>query len=159
MICTKCQEDKPDDAFEWRRAASGNKMRRKWCRVCCKNYRSAHPEQMAEWLASNWPKRLWHGTRTRAKRLGVPFDLTEQDVQEFLEGTTVCPVLGIPLARNVGKRGGAGNSPSLDQIRPREGYVRGNVAVMSYRANRIKCDATLDELKQLVAWMEKQTLP
>lgn len=45
-------------------------------------------------------------------------------------------------------------SPSLDRIDNRLGYVKGNVIVVSHRANAIKRDATLDELRRIVAFYE-----
>jgi hypothetical protein len=93
---------------------------------------------------------LWlNNTRLRAKKKGLPFDLTLEDVliPEF------CPVFGIPLIMRAGKFND--NSPSLDRIIPEKGYVKGNVIIMSYRANRIKCHASLAELKAIVAFMEK----
>jgi hypothetical protein len=32
--------------------------------------------------------------------------------------------------------------PTLDKINPKKGYVRGNIAVISFRANQIKSDVT-----------------
>lgn len=55
----------------------------------------------------------------------------------------ICPVLGIPI------RYGSGNmdhTPTLDRINPKLGYVPGNVIIVSMRANRIRNDATVDEL-------------
>lgn len=49
------------------------------------------------------------------------------------------------------------NSPSLDRMIPALGYVASNVRVISYRANAIKRDATLDELRALVAYVERES--
>lgn len=68
-----------------------------------------------------------------------------------------CPILGINLVRGVGQRTYLDSSPSLDRIIPAKGYVRGNIAVISMRANRIKSDATLDELRSVVAFLERNT--
>lgn len=46
-------------------------------------------------------------------------------------------------------------SPSVDKIVPEKGYVKGNVVWMSYRANSLKTDASLDELKGLARWIRK----
>ena len=95
---------------------------------------------------------LWlSNTKARAKKKGLPFDLTLEDL--FFPKT--CPVLGIPLVERSGSF--SDNSPSLDRTVPTQGYVKGNVAIMSYRANRIKCHATLAELKAIVAYMERLT--
>lgn len=40
--------------------------------------------------------------------------------------------------------------PSLDKIIPKLGYVKGNVWVVSNKANRIKSNATIEELELLV---------
>jgi len=38
-------------------------------------------------------------------------------------------------------------SPTLDRIDSTKGYIKGNVWVVSWRANRIKCDASIEELE------------
>jgi hypothetical protein len=44
-------------------------------------------------------------------------------------------------------------SPTVDRIIPELGYVVSNVAVICWKCNAIKKDATLLELKNLLAWM------
>ena len=80
-----------------------------------------------------------------ASRKGLPFNLTLDDIQI----PAVCPIFGTLLAVSTG-RGRSANSPSLDRIIPALGYTRGNVWVISLRANRIKNDASVDELQILV---------
>lgn len=96
---------------------------------------------------------LYHNAKKRAKGKGVPFEITKDDivVPEF------CPVLGIKLERGRGARGYIDSSPSLDRIVPELGYVPGNVAVISMRANRIKNDATAEELAAVLAFVKKET--
>ncbi len=45
-------------------------------------------------------------------------------------------------------------SPSLDRIDSTKGYTKGNIWVISNRANTLKNDATLSELKLLVERLE-----
>lgn len=52
--------------------------------------------------------------------------------------------------------GGRHNSPSLDRRDPSLGYVKGNVGVISDRANLLKSNMTLEELKKLVSYMEAE---
>jgi hypothetical protein len=87
----------------------------------------------------------------RAKRAGVPFSLTPEDVVI----PDLCPVLGIPIKQ--GKGGHSANSPTLDKIIPALGYVPGNVAVISHRANALKNNASIHELRALVRYIEKHT--
>lgn len=81
--------------------------------------------------------------RSRAKAAGVPCTITVEDIVV----PSHCPVLGIALARRLGRKGGCDQSPSLDRIVPELGYVPSNIVVVSRRANRIKNDATIEELE------------
>lgn len=83
--------------------------------------------------------------KERAKKAGVPFDLTEDDILI----PTYCPVFGVRMERKLGSKGPAANSPTLDRIIPELGYVPRNVVVISNRANRAKSDLTVDELLSL----------
>ena len=66
----------------------------------------------------------------------------------------VCPVLGIKLDCAAGLKADA--LPSLDRIDSSKGYIKGNVWVISWRANQLKRDSSLGELRMLVAALEKQ---
>jgi hypothetical protein len=87
-------------------------------------------------------------TKSRAKRLGIPFDLTEED----LVIPTHCPALGIPLATSPDGNPSP-NSPSIDRLRPELGYVKGNVVVISNRANTIKQNASSAEILAVGQWL------
>ncbi|MGB6633239.1 MAG: hypothetical protein WBE52_18510 [Terriglobales bacterium] len=53
-------------------------------------------------------------------------------------------------------RWGNDASPALDKFGPRKGYVRGNIAVISSLANRIKSDITDPEaLRKVADWMDQ----
>lgn len=81
--------------------------------------------------------------KARAEKKHIKFDITPDDVSI----PDICPLLGIPIIRGEGKA--SINSPSLDRIIPSLGYVRGNVWVISNRANTIKQDATIAEIELL----------
>jgi hypothetical protein len=102
---------------------------------------------MINWRMNNkdYPSRkLVDDAKQRARKRGIPFDITFSDVH-IPEN---CPVFGTPLTHNRGGKGGpSDNSPTLDRIIPALGYVKGNVIVISNRANRIKNDATPEELE------------
>jgi hypothetical protein len=100
------------------------------------------------WKERNPERRLLHAAKMRARALKVPFDLDVSDIVI----PTHCPILGIKL-----KPGGSGRAKpdcvSLDRFKPSLGYVRGNVTVISWRANCLKRDGTLEEFEKLVAFM------
>lgn len=93
-------------------------------------------------------KQMVRAAKARASKAGVPFDLRPEDITIPFE----CPVLGIPII--VGSDKASDNSPSLDRVVPLLGYVRGNVLVISNRANRIKNNATAPELRQVAEFFE-----
>ena len=90
--------------------------------------------------------------RNRAKRLGIPFDLTIEYLRELAFATTHCPLLDIELRWKTMYGSGNKNkhphpnSPSLDRIVPAKGYVRGNVAIISMKANTMKSNASVEEI-------------
>ena len=81
--------------------------------------------------------------RSRATQRNIPFDLDLEDIII----PDKCPVLGIPLERSSGTL--ADSSPSVDRIIPALGYTKGNIIIISNRANRIKSDATPQELEMI----------
>ena len=85
----------------------------------------------------------------RSKLNNILFDLQKSDVII----PDICPMLGIKLFTGNGVLGD--NSPTLDRIDSTLGYTKDNIQVISYRANRIKNDATVEELEKIVEYMKK----
>jgi hypothetical protein len=90
--------------------------------------------------------------KARAKKKGLPFDLTESD----FDIPKTCPVLGIPL-RISEARSPKDHSPSLDRVIPGLGYVKHNVRVISMRANVPKQDLWPDELQKIADYTKRET--
>lgn len=82
-------------------------------------------------------------SKFRAAKKKIAFNLDADYIKSIW--TDTCPVLGIPLSRNISKSK-KDDSPTLDKIIPTEGYVKGNVMIISGKANRIKTDASVDEI-------------
>jgi hypothetical protein len=102
----------------------------KQCRVPLSknNYASREIEQL-----------LWERAKTRAKHKGFEFNISIEDIKI----PTVCPILGVPLDR-----------PSIDRHDSSKGYIKGNIVVMSTRANVLKNNGTLEEFKLIVKYLE-----
>jgi hypothetical protein len=95
---------------------------------------------------------LVQAAKSRAKRYGIPCDITVDDI----DWPTHCPILGVELdySRTApGERQQRNCFPTLDRRDNALGYVAGNVFAISHRANRIKSDATADELRALLGYM------
>lgn len=86
-----------------------------------------------------------YAAKARAEKSGIPFDIVVTDIHI----PERCPVLGIEF-----DSGGRETSPSLDKIVPENGYVLGNIRIISNRANRLKSDATPEELRRILAYCE-----
>lgn len=94
---------------------------------------------------------LWRNAKYRAKRKGVKFDLDPTDI-------TIperCPVFGIPLTPHEIKL--QDSSPTVDRVRPSLGYVKGNVEVISWKANRLKGECSPEDLQVLARYYGKKT--
>lgn len=94
--------------------------------------------------------RMLRNAAKRAAKNGLEFNLDFTDVHV----PDRCPVLGIPL-RAGSAHGNAARAcnPSLDRIDNSKGYIKGNVRVISLRANWIKRDSTVAELEAVIAYM------
>jgi hypothetical protein len=87
----------------------------------------------------------------RAKDKNIPFDINLSDivVPEY------CPILGIKL--QVGKGSGPSDaSPSLDRIVPQLGYTKGNIMVISMKANKIKSDVLLEDIEKVYLYLKSK---
>ncbi|WP_157272528.1 hypothetical protein [Azonexus hydrophilus] len=101
--------------------------------------------------AENYEKYMLDNVRRRSKAKGWEFNLTIEDIviPEF------CPVLGVKLDVSIAVIGTRNQfAPSLDRVDNSKGYVKGNVRVISWKANQLKSDASLDDLKAIVAYIE-----
>lgn len=102
-----------------------------------------------KWRKKNPERQMVLSAKHRAKKLGLPFSITHEDI--FIPKR--CPVFGMLLKRKPGKLCDA--SPSLDRIRPHRGYVQGNVRVICNKANSIKRNATAKEIFKVAKWLAK----
>lgn len=87
---------------------------------------------------------MLESSKYRAKKKNLEHSITKNDISI----PPFCPIFGIPL--KIGRSLPTGNSPSLDRIDNSKGYVKGNVIVISYKANTLKGTATVQELEKIV---------
>ncbi len=106
-------------------------------------HRDKVSERNSKWHLEKPAEVMIHCAKSRAKMKGLPFTLTENDITI----PTHCPVLSIPLFKTPHKR--TDNTPTLERINPELGYVKGNVLVISWRANKIRNVATVEELQKI----------
>ena len=98
-------------------------------------------------------KLLLQQAEIRAKKKNIQCTLTIQDLFELIPKNMMCPVLNIPLFWGNSGKGNRNNSPSIDKINPNLGYTKDNVCIISWRANMLKSNATLDEMEAIYLYM------
>ena len=114
------------------------------CAVCGRR-------KFLSWAHANPAKRLLTSAKHRAKRAGVPFNLTLDEIQI----PTHCPATGIPLVLGGDAAGNhVWGNPSLDRLRPELGYTKGNVVVVSHLANTIKSNAGSEQVLAVGKWLQ-----
>ena len=137
--CDCCGEDLPLSMFSKPKNSTSYKTT---CRSCAMKNRKkeAHRKNWEE----NAPLIMWRMAKQNAKKHSRPFTIEVKDVII----PEVCPVLGVPLTRS------GEFSPSLDRIDSSRGYEPDNIVVVSRRANKLKRDMTLAEMRALVSFYE-----
>lgn len=85
-------------------------------------YAQDHPEKL-----------MWTSAKCRAKRNGIDFSID---------------ALVIKLVATTGKRP-SWSSPTLDRRDNTKGYIKGNIAVISHKANACKSDLTKEQIRSL----------
>lgn len=157
--CRRCKKDKELQQFYSRGDSKNHK--RSICIECynesarqtykskqSEDYKKYHSDKTAKWRNNNIEKAMLSRARSRAKNSNLEFNLTIEDIRI----PEICPVLGIVLEKSCGIA--CDNSPSIDRIDSKSGYTKDNIVFISYKANRMKNDASLQEIEKLYIWMK-----
>lgn len=129
-------------------------------KACIKKWNQNNPERLREISREYYhrkklenprefyAKKIWKERRRVSLKNGVPFEISLEYLLSLPSNT--CPVFGVTLEWGTG----SDHTASLDKIKPSLGYVEGNIVWMSFRANSLKRDATVEEVRQLLSWYE-----
>ena len=109
------------------------------------NYESVRKKKFIE----NPAHYLWYVARTRARKYNTEFDIEESDIII----PTYCPILNCKLEKGDGY---LFNAMSLDRVDNNKGYVKGNVRVISRKANLLKSSLTLDVLENIIKYIKNE---
>jgi hypothetical protein len=111
-----------------------------------------HTEYMRGYRANNMGKSLLIHAKYRSRVKGHEVTIEESDIDIPI----ICPILGIPIfveGRINVRAGPSDNSPSLDRIDNTKGYIKGNVQVLSHKANTMKGSASPEDLIKFAKWI------
>lgn len=132
------QENKERLAIKQKEWLLNNPEKRK---QAVKKYKAANPEQGYKYILDNYEWYLFNAIRNRCRILNIEFTLSLEDIKI----PEKCPYLQVPLTRIRGK-GRQDYNPSTDRKDPTKGYISGNIEIISDKANRMKNNATQEEL-------------
>ena len=140
-ICKECNQSLNLNKFSLIEKWDTNSGTKNTCKKCSIKIRQT------EKLNRDWKvdaaRLLYKNIKSRCKRINREFSIDLEDIII----PEKCPVFGFELKRE--DRQTWMCAPSVDRIDSSKGYIKGNVTVVSRRANILKKDATLEELEQL----------
>lgn len=151
-FCRQCKKEKK--LIEFSKDRYNNDGLNHSCRICQKNYFIFNKEtilfKLKNYRESNPVRVVLNKSKYRAKKLNKLFDLTEEYFN-FLP--IICPILEIPLTYHSSKKANP-NSFSLDRIDNSKGYIKGNVRIISYRANALKLNSAKEEIQKIINYVK-----
>jgi len=100
-------------------------------------------------MSAYYVKNMWWRAKKRAEKSGIEFNILKEDIVI----PNVCPVFSFEFVVGSGK-GPTDKSPSLDRIDNTKGYVKGNIQVISFKANRMKNDCDVNDIELLLCYMK-----
>ncbi len=141
-VCKKCNQSLNLNKFSLIEKWNVNSGTKDICKKCSTKIRQI------EKLNRDWKvdaaKLLYKNIKSRCKRTGREFSIELEDIII----PEKCPVFGFELKRE--DKQTWMYAPSVDRIDSSKGYIKGNVTVVSRRANILKRDATVKELELLL---------
>lgn len=163
--CSTCKEEKLFEEFSINNATKDGLQYN--CRTCDNKRqvqrRKQNPEVHLEYHRKYQRNRrkdfdyrlqmLINASKQRAKLNDREHDINVEDIKAIYPVDGCCPIFGMKLEFN-----GAGfrdSSPSIDRIDSTKGYTRDNIQIISWKANRIKGAASLQDLEMLVAYLKQ----
>lgn len=171
ILCRGCKRELSPEAFAVDRQRSTG--RRYKCRSCSS-------AEFARWkqtpgyarrlekelrrradLKASDPKARWasmalSASKKRAKQLGLSHELTAEWVRKAADAE-VCPLLEIPL--RYGNTAPSADSAAIDRKDNTLGYTPDNCWVISMLANRVKTNATVEQVVTIARNLQRHLQP
>ena len=107
-----------------------------------KNYSTVNRRKR---YSKNIEVELCHAAKSRSKSKSLDFNITKDDIIIPIK----CPVYGVDLDIH-----NKTYAPSLDRIDNTKGYIKGNIMVISNKANRLKNSGTIDDFEKILKYMK-----
>jgi hypothetical protein len=95
------------------------------------------------------PKKWIYNRAKESSKRGLEFTITMNDIPDIPEFCPVFPWIALKLPTGKG-RGYYPDAPSIDRIDSNQGYIPGNIRIISWRANTLKSDGTREEFEAII---------
>lgn len=139
--CKKCQKVRQ---LKWNKSERGKESIQNVSKTFREHQYEKNPIEF-------WINQCFNLIKTRVKKKNIPFDITKDDIRKII--VKKCPVFEIDL--DYSRKGKAfPNSPSVDRLIPKFGYVKNNISIISQKANIIKNNGSLEDLIKLHDWLK-----
>lgn len=170
-ICAKCKEEKEVDYFYYLKNRHGNFYHDTYCKKCryantLKNrhttiankrerrkndpvWKEKERKLKRESFIRCYRQSMYSRCRYRSQIKGYDFNIEPSDIVI----PEKCPILGITLIK--GTKDNYMQSPSIDRIDNSKGYVKGNIQIISTKANSMKNSASREELLKFAKYILK----
>lgn len=146
--CSKCHQVVDVNEFVLHRPEGKYPYRSSYCNVCRAKQLKVRLHSSIEVYLRDRLSRI----KTRCTAKGMPFDLTYEDLialYRLQQGFCFYTDVELNWHKKTTKR----DRLSVDKIIPSLGYVMGNVVLCTHRANTVKADLELEEIKEwLPGW-------
>lgn len=145
--CNSCNKVKHYSLFRKKNNKSGWKdikgdIRYSYCKNC-------EAKRMEERYKKNPIPQMLSNSRIRAKNKNIPYNIATKDINDIWPKDNKCPVLNINFEMGYKNKKTKSHAPSLDRIEPKKGYVKGNILVVCDIVNRLKSDASIEDLRKI----------
>jgi len=127
------------------------------CKVCEKERRASSYYDTYKTDEAAFRKQFTD-LRGRARKNKIPFEIRLEDIEQ----PEFCPVLGVRLQYGINhnteetKWKKHPDRASFDKLVPKLGYIPGNVFIISLEANRLKSNATVEQIESLLKYMKRE---
>ena len=118
--------------------------------------RDYYQAYLEDYNTKHFLRHVIYAKRAECKQQSWAFDLDEEYLKSIV--TDRCPITNVTLKYEYGKRSLIGeNKATLDRIIPTKGYVKGNVAWISFGANTLKGGNTIETLTAITKYLTEHS--
>lgn len=153
-MCSRCKLEKSPEEFS--KSSAKKNGRQAWCKLCLSEVRDLENDKYQANARKKraqprgYQKTALYNAAQRSRDTGIPFSLTLKNLPELPENCPCCNIRFIV-------RGPWRSTPSLDKILPENGYVPENVQWLCRHCNKLKSNASPEELMRLAVFVQKIT--